>query len=159
MQKRGRSPRLSRYFTLARLIHSDTARAQGIDNTPPRELLSNLRLLARGLDRVRRLLGHPLEISSAYRCPELNAAVGGVPNSQHAQGLAADFTCPAFGPPLEVARAIRDSGIAFDTCIYEYAEWIHLSFTPTPRRRVLTIYDGGGGYLEGLLDEYGRTVV
>ena len=152
MQKRARSLRLSSYFTLARLVHSDTGSSRGIDNTPPEALLPNLRLLARGLDRVRRVLGHPLEISSGYRCPELNAAVGGAPNSQHAQGLAVDFTCPGFGPPLEVARKLRDSDIAFDQCIYEFAEWIHLSFSPAPRRRVLTIYDSREGYLDGLVD-------
>ncbi|HSD40845.1 MAG TPA: D-Ala-D-Ala carboxypeptidase family metallohydrolase [Burkholderiales bacterium] len=158
MQKRARSPRLSSYYTLARLIHSDTGRSRGIENAPPEALLPNLRLLARGLDRVRRLLGHPLDISSGYRCPELNAAVGGVPNSQHAQGLAVDFTCPGFGPPLAVARAIRDSEIAFDQCIYEFSEWIHLSFSATPRRRVLTIFDSREGYLDGLVDEHRRTV-
>jgi hypothetical protein len=152
MQKRARTPRLSRYYTLARLVHSDTARERGIDNAPPPELIPNLRLLARGLDRIRLLLGHPLEISSGYRSPALNAAVGGARNSQHAQGLAADFTCPDFGSPLAVARAMRDSGIAFDTLIYEFEEWIHVSFTVTPRRRVLTIYDAKEGYLDGLLD-------
>lgn len=158
MPKRARGPRLSSYYTLARLAHSDTARARGIDNTPPEALLPNLRLLARGLDRVRRLLGHRLEISSGYRCPELNAAVGGAPNSQHAQGLAVDFTCPGFGPPIAIARAIRQSDIAFDQCIYEFAEWVHLSFSRTPRRRVLTIRDSREGYLEGLVDERRRPV-
>jgi putative chitinase len=156
--KRVRNPRLSRYYTLARLAHSDTAARRGIDNAPPAALLPNLRLLARGLDRVRRLLGHPLEISSGYRCPELNALVGGVPTSQHALGLAVDFTCPGFGSPLAVARALRDSDIAFDQCIYEFAEWIHLSFGPAPRRRVLTIYDAREGYLEGLVDPHRRPV-
>jgi hypothetical protein len=158
MQKRARSPRLSSYYTLARLTHSDTGRSRGIDNTPPEALLPNLRLLARGLDRVRRLLGYPLDISSGYRCPELNAAVGGVPHSQHAQGLAVDFTCPGFGPPLAVARAIRDSEIAFDQCIYEFSDWIHLSFSPAPRRRVLTIYSTQEGYLQGLVDAARRPV-
>jgi zinc D-Ala-D-Ala carboxypeptidase len=158
MRKRVRSPRLSRYFTLARLVASDTARARGIDNMPPAALLPNLRLLARGLDRVRLLLGHPLEISSGYRCPDLNAAVGGVPKSQHAQGLAVDFTCPGFGPPIAIARAIRDSEIVFDQCIYEFSEWIHLSFSATPRRRVLTIYDSREGYLDGLFDEHRQSV-
>ena len=155
---RRRSPRLSSYYTLARLTHSDTGLERGIDNTPPPELLPNLRRLARGLDRVRRLLGHPLLITSGYRSPALNAAVGGVPTSQHAQGLAADFTCPGFGPPLEVARAIRDSGLPFDQCIYEYAEWVHLSFSAAPRRRVLTIYSAGEGYLDGLVDADRRPV-
>jgi hypothetical protein len=158
MLKRARSPRLSRYYTLARLTRSDTAAQRGIDNAPPAALLPNLRLLARGLDRVRRLLGHPLEISSGYRCPELNALVGGVPASQHALGLAVDFTCPGVGSPLAVARALRDSDIAFDQCIYEFAEWIHLSFSPAPRRRVLTIYDAREGYLEGLVDRRRRRV-
>jgi len=158
MPKRTRIPRLSSYYTLARLVHSDTARARGIDNTPPEALLPNLRLLARGLDRVRRLLGHRLEISSGYRCPALNAAVGGVPGSQHAQGLAVDFTCPGFGPPITVARAIRQSDIDFDQCIYEFAEWVHLSFSRAPRRRVLTIHDSREGYLDGLIDERRRPV-
>ncbi len=153
-----RSPRLSRYYTLARLVHSDTARERGIDNTPPPELLPNLRLLARGLDRIRLLLGHPLEISSGYRSPALNAAVGGVPNSQHAQGLAADFTCPGCGPPLAIARRLRDSAIAFDTAILEFDEWIHVSFTAAPRRRLLTIYDPQEGYLEGLVDRARREI-
>jgi hypothetical protein len=153
-----RSLRLSRYYTLARLAHSDTARERGIDNTPPAALLPNLRLLARGLDRIRLLLGHPLEISSGYRSPALNTVVGGARNSQHAQGLAADFTCPGFGPPLAVARALRDSPIPFDTLIYEFEEWLHVSFTATPRQRVLTIYDAAEGYLDGLVDRARRPV-
>jgi zinc D-Ala-D-Ala carboxypeptidase len=150
--------RLSRYFTLARLIASETARERSIDNTPPLEVIPNLKLLARGLDQVRRYLGHPLELSSAYRCPELNAAVGGAVNSQHVQGLAADFTCCGYGSPLAVACALRASPIAFDTLIAEFGEWVHLSFTATPRRRVLTIYDAREGYLEGLFDEHRRPV-
>jgi hypothetical protein len=158
MQKKARSPRLSRYYTLARLTLSDTARERGIDNTPPPGLIPNLRLLARGLDRIRLLLGHPLDISSGYRSPMLNAAVGGARNSQHSQGFAADFTCPGFGPPLAIARAVRDSTLAFDTVILEFDEWIHVSFTATPRRRVLTIYDAKEGYLDGLLDTGRRPV-
>jgi zinc D-Ala-D-Ala carboxypeptidase len=144
--------RLSRYYTLARLIHSDIARAEGIDNSPPPEIVANLRLLARGLDRVRLLLRQPLEISSGYRCEALNRAVGGAPRSQHAQGLAADFICPGFGSPLCVARAIRDSSIAFDQCILEYDRWVHLSFSAAPRKRVLTIHDDAEGYLDGLVE-------
>jgi len=158
MRRRRPSPRLSSYYTLARLTHSDTARERGIDNAPPPELLPNLRRLARGLDQVRRLLGHPLVITSGYRSSALNAAVGGAPKSQHAQGLAADFTCPGFGPPLEVVRAIRDSGLAYDQCIYEYADWVHISFSAAPRRRVLTIYSAQEGYLDGLVDADRRPV-
>jgi hypothetical protein len=158
MVTRASRRRLSRYYTLARLIHSDTACERGIDNMPLPEILPNLQRLARGLDKVRGLLGQPLEISSAYRSPALNAAVGGVSDSQHTHGLAADFTCPGFGTPLEVARTIRDSQIDFDQCILEFGEWVHLSFSPTPRRRVLTIYAAGEGYLEGLFDQARQSV-
>lgn len=144
--------RLSRYHTLAELLHSDTAREHRIDNNPPPELRPNLERLAQGLDQVRELLGHPLEISSGYRSPELNAAVGGTGTSQHCQGLACDFVCPAFGAPLEIAQAIGASDIEFDQCILEYGRWVHLSFSSTPRRRTLTIYSSSEGYLEGLYD-------
>ena len=158
MTTRKRSPKLSRWYTLSRLTASETAVERGIDNTPPPELVANLRLLARGLDRVRRLLGEPLEISSGYRCPALNVAVGGAARSQHTEGFAVDFACPRFGTPIEVARAIAASGIDFDTVLLEYGRWVHLSFTPEPRRRLLTIYDGAEGYLDGIVDEARRRV-
>lgn len=144
--------RLSRFHTLAQLIHSDTARACGLDNEPPPALLGNLRRLAHGLDEVRTLLGHPLRITSGYRSPALNALVGGTPESQHTQGLAADFVCPAFGLPIDVARTISTSGIDFDQCILEFGKWVHLSFSDAPRRRTLTIHDSREGYLEGLIE-------
>lgn len=148
--------RLSSYYTLARLAHSDTALARGLDNTPPTEAIANLRRVARGLDRVRRLLGHPLEISSGYRSPALNVAVGGAPASQHTRGEAVDFCCPGFGSAADVARAIRDSDIAFDQCILEFGRWVHLSFSDAPRRRTLSIYAASQGYLDDLVDPQGR---
>jgi zinc D-Ala-D-Ala carboxypeptidase len=148
--------RLSRHITLAGLIRSDVARERGIDNMPPPELIGNLRMLARGLDQVRQLLAHRLRITSGYRCSLLNTAVGGARASQHTLGLAADFECPAFGTPLEIVAAIHRSTIEFDQCILEYGRWVHISFSPTPRRRVLTIYDSRDGYLEGLWDGTGQ---
>ena len=144
--------RLSRHFTLAGLTRSQVARQCGIENLPPPELIGNLRMLARGLDQVRRLLGHRLRINSGYRCPALNAAVGGAEGSQHTMGLAVDFECPRFGTPLAIIAAIHRSPIVFDQCILEFGRWVHLSFSAAPRRRVLTIYDVREGYLEGLWD-------
>jgi len=145
-------------FPLALLVRSETAEQQGIDNSPPPEVIENLKVLAAGLEQVQALLGHPLEISSGYRCPALNAAVGGSTASQHVQGLAADFVCPDFGPPLDVARAIGHSTIAFDQCILEFGSWVHLSFSAQPRIRLLTIYDSNEGYLAGLWDIAGNRV-
>jgi hypothetical protein len=149
---------LSSYYTLARLVQSETAIARGIDNTPPAEAVANLRRVARGLDRVRRLLGHPLEISSGYRSPALNVAVGGTAQSQHTRGEAVDFCCPGFGAPADVARALRASAIAYDQCILEFGRWVHLSFSAAPRRRTLTINDASTGYIDGLVDAAGRPI-
>ena len=149
---------LSQNFALSDLIRSETAEAEGIDNTPPPGIVENLKRLAAGLEAVRALLGAPLEISSGYRCAALNEAVGGSGTSQHLQGLAADFACPGFGTPLEVADAIRRSGLEFDQCILEYGRWVHLSFSDAPRRRILTIYDEEKGYVAGLWDEEGKPI-
>jgi hypothetical protein len=149
---------LSPHFTLSELIRSETAEERGIDNTPPPEILENLRRLAAGLEAVWALLGAALEISSAYRCAALNEAVGGSGTSQHLQGLAVDFACPDFGSPLEIADAIRKSGLEFDQCILEYGRWVHLSFSDAPRGRLLTIYDDDKGYVAGLWDEQGKLI-
>ena len=150
--------RLTHNFSLEQLIYSETAERERIDNTPDPEVVDNLRRLAQGLERVQRLTAFPLEISSGYRCPELNRRVGGTTSSQHTQGQAADFTCAEFGPPLDIIKAVRDSGIEFDQCILEYAQWVHISFSKTPRGKVLTIYDPKEGYLDGLWDEGGRQI-
>jgi zinc D-Ala-D-Ala carboxypeptidase len=148
---------LSPSFSLAQLTGSETAEQHGIDNSPPPEIIENLKRLAAGLEEVRDLLGSPLDISSGYRCPELNAVVGGATTSQHVRGLAADFVCPGFGSPLEEARAIQRSAIEFDQCILEFGRWVHLSFAARPRRRTLSIYSPGV-YVEGLRGPDGRAL-
>jgi len=150
--------RLTRNFSLEQLIYSDTALRVGIDNTPAADIVKNLRLLAKGLEQVQAVTGFPLQISSGYRCPELNRRIGGAKTSQHTQGLAADFTCAAYGPPVDVIKAIRSSGINFDQCILEYAKWVHISFSKAPRGKVLTIYDPKKGYLDGLRDKGGNQI-
>jgi zinc D-Ala-D-Ala carboxypeptidase len=150
--------RLTPNFSLEQLIYSETAERERIDNTPAAEILTNLRRLAEGLEQVRTLTGFPLEISSGYRCPELNSRVGGAKTSQHTRGQAADFTCDEFGPPLALIKAIRDSDIGFDQCILEYAKWVHISFRAAPRGKVLTIYDPREGYRDGLWDSDGNQI-
>ena len=150
--------RLTPNFSLEQLISSATAEHERIDNTPGPEIVDNLRLLAEGLEQVQILTGFPLEISSGYRCPELNRCVGGARSSQHTRGQAADFTCAEFGPPVDIIKAIRNSDIDFDQFILEYARWVHISFSRTPRGKVLTIYDPKKGYLDGLWDKGGKQI-
>lgn len=149
---------LTRHFTLEQLTCSDTAERERIDNTPGPEAIGNLGRLAKGLEQVQALLGHPLEISSGYRCPELNQRVGGAKSSQHTLGMAADLTCAGFGPPLAIVKVLRESDIDFDQCILEYGRWVHISFSREPRGKVLTIYDPREGYLDGLWDAGGKQI-
>ena len=139
-------------FGLDVLCASQVAQQNGIDNRPPSSLWPNLHALAWGLAQVEALLQQRLQINSGYRCGALNACVGGVSNSQHLTGLAADFTCPAFGDPLAVAQAIAASSIAFDQLILEFGRWVHLSFSLTqPRHALLTLRNNQEGYLDGLV--------
>lgn len=135
---------LTAHFSLEELVHSNTGERMRIDNTPNLEVVARLTILAMGLEKVRALLGAPLIISSGYRCPALNRAVGGVPDSAHVQGYAADFICPGYGTPLQVARAIAGSGISFDQVIQE-GTWCHVSFDPRMRHQALTAVFGAGG--------------
>lgn len=142
---------LSPHFSLEELTASSTARRLGIDNTPPAEALANLAVTANGLEGVRSLLGQPMRIDSGFRCPALNRAVGGAKTSAHMSGYAADFVCPEFGDPLAIVKAIAASELPFDQVIQE-GTWVHISFDPQLRRRILTAHFGPGGttYTEGV---------
>ena len=134
---------LSTHFTLEEFILSQTAVRHEIDNEPPLLALSNLKKLAETLEEVRNLFNAPILISSGYRCPILNNLVGGSRNSAHQFGRATDFTIPAFGPPLAVARKISESEIKFDQLINEFGRWVHLGIAENPRRELLTINKWG----------------
>jgi zinc D-Ala-D-Ala carboxypeptidase len=139
---------LTPHFTLAEFIASDTAAMKGIDNTPDADEVDELGATAELMELVRSACGgKPVLISSGYRCPELNNAVGGTSNSAHLYGCAADFTIPAFGSPLEICRAIEPhlNEWGIDQLIYE-GGWVHLgrAIPPTtPRAQCLTINSGG----------------
>jgi zinc D-Ala-D-Ala carboxypeptidase len=144
---------LSAHFTLEELTWSDTGARLGIDNTPSEIITGNLMLLAAALEDVRTLLGQPIHINSGYRCDQLNTAIGGARNSRHMLGLAADFICPAFGAPLEVARMLEANLGGFDQLIYEHT-WVHLGLAITgedPRHQVLTLMPGRT-YALGLIE-------
>lgn len=135
---------LSPHFTLDEMTVSQEAARRGIDNTAPLPIVKALMKTAQGLEAVRVRLGcAPVYISSGYRCPELNAAIGGSKSSQHMRGEAADFICPRFGGPPEVAAALRDSGIEYDQLILEFNRWVHISFADNPRRQALIIDRAG----------------
>ena len=113
--------RISEHFTLAEMMRSQTATRRGIDNTPTRAQFESLRLLATNvLEPVRAHFGKPVRITSGYRGPALNAAIGGAPSSQHCKGEAVDFEIPGV-ENRRVAKWIRDN-LAFDQLILEGAK-------------------------------------
>ena len=118
-----------KYFSLSEFLNSATAKRLRIDNTPSFEVVDNLNKLADYLDGIREKLGKPILVSSGYRCPVLNKAVGGVANSQHQKGLAADLVC-ADMESLE--KVLRETG-GFDQLIKEHRKgfpnsfWFHVS--------------------------------
>lgn len=130
-----------KHFRLSEFINSVTAKRQGIDNTPSFEVVDNLNRLADYLDGIREKYGKPIFISSGYRCPLLNQAVGGASNSQHLKGLAADLICADMEKLLSI---IRETG-GFDQLITEHNKgsknyWIHVSVAPVfgkPRNQVI----------------------
>ena len=82
-----------KYFKMKEFSHSDTAVSLGIDNTIPKECVRNIEHLVHCvLDPIRERWGLPIRITSGYRCPELNDEVGGVEDSYHMEGCAADIT-------------------------------------------------------------------
>lgn len=140
-------------FWLSEFTNSDTAARLGLDNTPSPEVLADLRMfLAPGMQRIRECLGQPVNISSGYRSPAVNKAVGGAAVSQHKLGQAADFTCPAFGAPQTIVSYLlkHAADIRFDQLIQE-GTWVHVSFALFPRSEVLTAHFGAGGttYTQG----------
>lgn len=150
---------LSPHFTLEELTFSQTAARLGLNNDPPPRIVENLTFLASRLEEVRALLKAPMVVSSGYRSPAVNDAVGGSATSQHRFGLAVDFVAPAFGDPFEVAQAIVASGIEVDELILEHGRWVHVAFKRAfPRRRISTIFHPGS-YKPGILTahEYART--
>lgn len=150
--------RLSEHFTLAEFTKSQTALRKGIYNAPGTSAVKHMKeLCAYVLEPIRARHGVTI-ITSGYRSPQLNAAIGGSAMSQHCQGRAADIECPAVSN-LELARWVADE-LEFDQLILEYhtpgdplSGWVHVSYHPEANRNmVLTklATAGRGRYKRGL---------
>jgi len=134
---------LSPHFTWAEVVRSATATARGFNNSVPDDPVLRLHVArtAEFLECVRALLRVPLTITSWYRCPDLNAAVGSTDRSRHLVGLAADVV--PVGLALVIAgQQLADSTLPYDQLIMERARdgaaWLHIGLSDeVPRREVL----------------------
>jgi zinc D-Ala-D-Ala carboxypeptidase len=131
---------LSPHFTLEELTITEH---REFDNTPDEDELANLKRLAEFLEKVKDVLGgKPIMINSAFRCKQVNDAVGSKDTSQHRIGCAADLRVPGMTPD-EVVKAIIASGIGYDQVIREFDRWTHISIPnklfDSPRKQALII--------------------
>lgn len=116
--------KLSEHFELEEFKKSDVAARKGIVNNPGEcEVTALQNLVINLLQPLRNKYGKQMVISSGYRSPELNKAVGGVPASQHVKGEAADVAC---SHPACLVDCLKKSGLDFDQCI-QYSRFVHLS--------------------------------
>lgn len=129
-----------KYFTMSELTDSATARQLGIHNIPSAEAQANLVALVENiLDKARDAWGKPIIVNSGYRCPRLNKVVGGVSNSQHVTGEAADITTGTKYGNKWLFNYIRDN-CNYDQLINERDyTWVHVSYkrNGVNRRHVL----------------------
>ena len=148
--------KLSENLTLAECIKSTTARRLNIDNTPDEWVTENLKQVAINIFQpLRDAFKCPIYVSSGYRGPELNKAIGGSKRSQHMEGRALDLDADVFGRCTngEIFRYILNN-LTFDTLIWEFGDddnpdWVHVSF----------VYDGNnrGRVLKAVRDDSGKT--
>ena len=131
---------LSEHFSLDEFTSSATAQAMGIINDPGSLELENLRFLCREvLEPARKVIGEPIHITSGYRCLALNRAVGGVAQSYHVHGLAADLHIESDAHASRLADALNAQPYC-DLILVEHAHgasWLHVQARSlSPRHRV-----------------------
>ncbi len=138
-----------KYFTINELTKSPAAIRLGINNKPTAEITAALeRLVKNVLDPLREAWGAPIIVTSGYRSPKLNKAVGGAANSQHCYGQAADIRTVSDLP--EDNRRLRDLliklNLPYDQLIDEFGcNWLHVSHRASGNRgQLLTAKRQGG---------------
>lgn len=146
--------KLTEHFHLSEFVRSSVATAHGIDNTPSAEVVGNLQYLCQQvLEPLRQWAGGPVIINSGYRCPRLNRLVGGVEDSQHLTGEAADIRLPDRAAGLRYAGFIR-TRCRFDQLLLERNAggtcWLHVSCKRAGNRAMVRLDFVGGRHHEDI---------
>ncbi len=141
--------KLSKNFALSEITHSNTAKRLGIKNEPTETHLQNMQHLVDNLIQPLRDSVGPIRVSSGYRNPALNRAIGGSSSSQHCKGEALDLQFWQMGKMMNelIYDWILDSGLEFDQMINEFDfAWIHISLKKKGNRnQVLEAYKDEDG--------------
>ena len=139
-----------KYFSVDEMVRSATAKKLGIDNSPTEEIANNLVLfIETTLDPIREDWGGPISVSSGYRCPELNKAVGGAKNSGHQYGFCADLQVKGGMKRVrELADFIfmwmKDHQMKFDELLFERSgnvTWLHFCWIGKDGKQRMKCFD------------------
>ena len=123
-----------KYFTMAEMTNSETAKKRGIKNEPNPTQKANIETLVNELlDKVRERWGKPLRVTSGFRCDKLNTAVGGVKKSHHTLGCAADIVAGTQKDNRSLYDMIVASRLKYTQLIGEKSsstgcQWVHISY-------------------------------
>jgi uncharacterized protein YcbK (DUF882 family) len=141
---------VGQWFSLSEMTRTST----GLSNQPEDDAYANLcRLVEEVLDPLRNDLGQPVRVTSGYRSPQVNAAVGGSRTSRHMLGLAADIKVKRMESTALAERIeeLREQGVLDYDQVIAYAAsrggHVHVGLAPegsTPRRQMLWAPKGGG---------------
>lgn len=150
--------KLSTNFSVAELSKSEAATRQGLDNTPSMEVIDSLQALVDNVLQPLRDKFGPIIVTSGYRSPAVNKAIGGSTTSDHCKGQAADIEV-LNKDNKELAEYIRDN-MKFTQLILEFyrkgvadSGWVHVSYdAKNLKNQVLTAVkvDGKTVYHNGI---------
>ena len=133
--------RISKHISLREATHSATAKRRGIENTPNEEQLDAMYKVAEFIfEPLRLYVGGAIKITSFFRSPKVNKAIGGVSSSQHCKGQAIDID-DVFDHKTnaEMFEYIREN-LDFDQLIWEFGDsnnpaWLHVSYVSKAENR------------------------
>lgn len=139
--------KLSANFDLSEMTVSQSAARLGLSNKPGAAETNNLKRLCQDvLQPLRDYLKKPVLISSGYRSPAVNRAVGGASTSAHMTGRAADIHVPGL-TTAQLVNKIHGLGLPIDQVIDEFGSWVHVGIAPDgsrPRGEYLAARNHGG---------------
>jgi hypothetical protein len=132
--------KISKHISIKEATRSNTAERLGIDNFPNSPVLVNMQALAENVfEPLRKHFGHPIYITSFYRSPELNKAIGGSSKSQHCKGQAIDIDdVIGSSTNADFFNYIKNN-LEFDQLIWEFGNdknpnWVHVSYNADNNR-------------------------
>ena len=126
---------ISEHVSLKEATRSNTAKRLGIENMPDNETLITMQITAEHIfEPLRNKFNEPIYISSFYRSPELNKAIGGSTSSQHCKGEAIDIDdVYSKASNADFFNYIKNK-LEFDQLIWEFGDnenpaWVHVSYS------------------------------